>query len=181
MGTLCSFPPLPLTWMTAPPSSVVRMSPTFARRSSSARSPASSAVRMMARSVCSIGFVFRVTVLGDGRQKRLDRGAGEGLGQILGQFGSADQLHRVGAESFAGVEEGAQHIPARPAAPYQGRFMIVRVARERRPHRLLRYVNHFHAGRIAGRWPGWRWPGNPGGRPSWCAPTVCGSPPAATR
>jgi hypothetical protein len=60
MGTLCSFPPLPLplTWMTAPPSSVVRMSPTFARRSSSARSPASSAVRMMARS-CSAQSVWR--------------------------------------------------------------------------------------------------------------------------
>jgi hypothetical protein len=64
----------------------------------------------------SIGLAFRVTVLGDGRQQRLDRGAGEGLGQIVGQFGSADQLHRVGAELFAGVEEGAQHIPARPAA-----------------------------------------------------------------
>jgi hypothetical protein len=50
MGTLRSLPPLPLTWMTADPSSVVRMSPTSAWRSSSARRPASSAVRIIARS-----------------------------------------------------------------------------------------------------------------------------------
>jgi nitrogen fixation-related uncharacterized protein len=58
MGTLRSLPPLPLTCTTAAPSSVVRMSPMSAWGSSSARRPASSAVRMSARSL-SAQFVWR--------------------------------------------------------------------------------------------------------------------------
>jgi hypothetical protein len=89
-------------------------------------------------------------VLRDSLQQCFDRGAGEGLGEWLGQLGASDQLHGVGGKHLTGIEEGAQHIPGGPAAADRRGFMITRVGGERGPHRVLRYVNHPEPSGIAG-------------------------------
>jgi hypothetical protein len=87
--------------------------------------------------------------LGDGLEQRRYSGAGEGLGQSLGQLRPADQLHGVRRKLLAPVKEGAQHIPGGRAASDRCGFVIARIGRERGPHRVLRYVDHAHVCRIA--------------------------------
>jgi hypothetical protein len=93
--------------------------------------------------------VWGVLIFGDGFQQCCDCGAGEGLGEGLGEFGPADELHGVGGELLAGVEEGAQHIPGGPAAPDGGGFVITGVGGERGAHRIFRYVSHREPCRAA--------------------------------
>jgi hypothetical protein len=93
--------------------------------------------------------VFGVLVVGDGFQECCDCCAGEGLGEGLGEFWPADELHGVGCELLAGVEEGAQHIPGGPASPDRGGFVIAGVRGERFAHRVFRYVSHREACGVA--------------------------------
>ena len=58
-----------------------------------------------------IGLAFRILVQGYRLQQGLDCGAGKGLGEELGQFWAADQLHRIRGQLFTRIERRAQHIP----------------------------------------------------------------------
>jgi hypothetical protein len=78
----------------------------------------------------------------DSFQQCLDRGAGEGLGERVGELRSSHQLHGIGRQQFACIEEGAQHVPGGPAAPDRGSFVITGVGGERVAHRVFRYVSH---------------------------------------
>jgi len=99
MGTLRSFPPLPLTWMTAAPSSVVGISPTSARRSFlGAQAGKQSGQNQRQIPFSPLGSAF-------GNRGRLRRFPGvralpvrgRALGG-LGKFRAADELHGVGGE-----------------------------------------------------------------------------------
>jgi hypothetical protein len=92
-------------------SSVRRRSPTLARSSSSARSPASSAVRIRARSRCIQS--LRRRGCGSARRAPSTQQGGHRIGrqcfgQCLGQFGPSDHRHRVGRDQLRGVQKGTR-------------------------------------------------------------------------
>lgn len=75
---------------------------------------------------CPIGLALRVVILRDSFEEGFDGGAGEGFGERLGQLWPSDQLHRIGGQLLARIEEGAQHISGGPASADRCSFIVTR-------------------------------------------------------
>jgi hypothetical protein len=121
----------------------------LARNSSSARNPASSAVRMRARSRSIQSLRRRGIWSALWAQKGGHRLGRECLGQCLGEFGPADHRHGVGRDQLRGIEKRTQHVPGRPAPLNRSGLMGFRVLRERGARGVDRDGAHRHTGQIA--------------------------------
>jgi HTH-like domain len=76
-------------------------------------------------SFAPVGTALGLPVTVNCLEQRGDRPLGRGAGG-LGSLRAPDERHRIGRDQLCGIEEVAQHIPHRPAAPDRRRIRLPR-------------------------------------------------------